>query len=309
MFSMGGMPSTHDLSTALLRVFAEAARHGSFTATARALDYTQSAVSRQVAALEEEAGTALFDRLPRGIRLTEPGHRLLAHAHVVLERLDEARRELSDLRELATGRLRIGAFATADAALVPHAIAAFRASYPDITVTLEEGYTTELLAMLTAGEADVAVLSADEDQLLEGVDLRKLCDDFLYIALPPGHRLANRRQVRLADLANEEWIAGSSRPEDTLIRSCLRTGFRPRIGFVAKDWIAKQGCVAAGLGITLIPSLAADAVRSDITLVALDPQDIAPRQVFAATRRGLAPTPAVQAFLAQLGTRSPTRSQ
>jgi len=291
------MPDPHDFSTSSLRVFVEVARLGSFTAAARTMGYTQSAISRQISALETEAGTALFDRLPRGVRPTEPGRRLLGHAEAVLERLDAARRELTDLRDLATGRLRVGTFATAAAALVPKAIAAFRSTHPDIAVSLEEGLTPRLVTKLTAGEADVAVISTTYDQPLLGVELRKLCDDFMMVALPPGHRLAGRRKVRLADLADEEWIAGSARPEDTLISSCLRTGFRPRIGFVARDWIAKQGCVAAGLGITLIPSVAADAIRPDITLVSLHPQDIPVRQVYAATPYRLTPSPAARAFL------------
>lgn len=124
------MPETHDFSTSSLRVFVEVARLGSFTAAAQTMGYTQSAISRQISALENEAGTALFDRLPRGVRPTEPGRRLLGHAEAVLERLDAARRELTDLRDLATGRLRVGTFATAAAALVPKAIAAFRTTYP-----------------------------------------------------------------------------------------------------------------------------------------------------------------------------------
>ncbi|WP_441247231.1 LysR family transcriptional regulator [Kitasatospora sp. McL0602] len=295
------MPESHDFSTTLLRVFAEVARLGSFTEAGRALGYTQSAISRQVSALEAEAGAALFDRLPRGVRLTEPGRCLLGHAQAVLERLEAARGDLADLRNLVTGRLRVGTFATAAAALVPKAIAAFRATHPSIAVTLEEGLTPQLVTKLTAGEADVAVISTTYDQPLLGVELHKLCDDFMMVALPPGHPLAGRRQVTLADLAQEEWIAGSSRPEDTLISSCLRTGFRPRIGFVARDWIAKQGCVAAGLGITLIPSLAADAVRSDITLVSLHPDDIPVRRVYAATPYGPTPSPAALAFLGLLG--------
>ncbi|HWO68251.1 MAG TPA: LysR family transcriptional regulator, partial [Umezawaea sp.] len=103
------MPRPHDFSTSLLGVFVEVARLGSFTAAAAELDYTQSAVSRQISALEDEAGAVLFDRLPRGVRLTEPGRRLLGHAQAVLEHLGTARRELADLRELATGRLRVGA--------------------------------------------------------------------------------------------------------------------------------------------------------------------------------------------------------
>ena len=297
MSSMGSMPAQHDFSTPLLRVFVEVARLGSFTAAAPALGYTQSAVSRQVSTLEDEAGTALFDRLPRGVRLTEPGRRLLIHAEAVLDRLDAARRELTDLRELATGRLRVAAFATADAALVPQAIATFQHRHPDVTVTLREGFTPGLLDLLGAGDADVAVVSYPTVQHLDGFDLRKICDDFMYVALPPDHRLAGKRQLRLADLQDEEWIAGSSRPEDTLISACLRTGFQPRIGFVARDWIAKQGFVAAGIGITLIPSLAVDAVRRDVKLALIHPDDIPPRQVYSATTRGISASPATRAFL------------
>src|SRR2546421_3129853 len=108
-----------------LEVFREVARRGSFTAAAQALSYTQSAVSRQIAALEQDTGTTLFDRVPRGVRLTDEGRCLLEHAEVVLGRLESARRDLAALRDLDIGRLRVGAFATADAALVPRAMATF----------------------------------------------------------------------------------------------------------------------------------------------------------------------------------------
>lgn len=292
------MPDTHELSSGLLRIFVEVARLGSFTAAGSRLGYTQSAISRQISALEDEAGTPLFDRLPRGVRPTEPGRRLLLHAEAVLDRLEAARRELADLRELATGRLRVGAFATADASLVPKAIAAFRAAHPAVTVTLTEAYTPGLARQLRAGELDVAVLSGDGP--FEGIDLRKLRDDTMLVALPAGHRLARRRRVRLIDLADEEWIAGSDRPEETLISSCLARGFRPRIGFVARDWMAKQGFVAAGVGITLIPSIAAESVRSDICLVRLHPDEVPTRAVHAATPSGVALSPATRTFLAIL---------
>ncbi len=296
---MDDMPDAHELSSGLLRVFVEVARLGSFTAAGTRLGYTQSAISRQISALESEAGTPLFDRLPRGVRPTEPGRRLLAHAEAVLDRLEAARRELADLRELATGRLRVGGFATADVSLVPKAIAAFRAAHPAVVVTLTEGYTPGLAKRLRAGDLDVAILSGDGP--FDGLDLRKLCDDPMLVALPAGHRLARRRRVRLADLADEQWIAGSDRPEDTLISSCLAHGFRPRIGFVARDWLAKQGLVAAGVGITLIPAIAAESVRPDISVVRLRLDELPMRAVHAATPAGVALSPATRAFLDIVG--------
>lgn len=133
---------TPDLSTTWLRVFLDVARLGSFTVAARTLGWTQSAVSRQISSLEAALGGApLFDRLPRGVRLTEAGRVLVPHAESVIERLHGAGRELAALREAAGGRLRVGAFATADAALVPRAIAAFRARHPGVRLTREEGFT------------------------------------------------------------------------------------------------------------------------------------------------------------------------
>jgi DNA-binding transcriptional LysR family regulator len=114
---------------------------------------------------------------------------------------------------------------------------------------------------------------------------------------PPTDPAEAARSRRLSDLADEEWIAGSARADETLLAPYLRADFNPRIGFVAKDWIAKQGFVAAGVGITLLPSLAAAAIRPDVTLVALDPQGIPPRQICTATVRGVTPTAATNASI------------
>src|SRR3954451_7607495 len=116
-----------DLNVTGLRVLREVAAQGLVTAAARTLGYTQSAVSRQVGALEAAAGTPLFDRTARGVRLTAPGESLLGRARTVLDELDAAQRELAGMAELATGRLGVGAFPTAMAALVPRALAGFQA--------------------------------------------------------------------------------------------------------------------------------------------------------------------------------------
>ncbi|MFE9629448.1 LysR family transcriptional regulator [Streptomyces sp. NPDC006463] len=293
---MAAMPTPHELYEVFLRV----ARLASFTAAARSLGYTQSAVSRQIQVLEDEWGAPLFERLPRGVRLTEAGRILLPHAEAVGERLRTARAELDALRTLGAGRLRIGAFSTADAALLPRALAAFRTRHPAVAVTRTEGPSAKHLALLAAGDLDLAVVADTSGRPPQGCTAHHLLDERMYVALPPGHRLAGRTDVRLAELADEEWIAGGTRPEETLMRSALEGGFRPRTGFVAADWIAKQGFVAAGLGVTLIPALAASSVRADLALVPLHPDDTPRRQVYAATARGSAPSPAALAFLALL---------
>ncbi|KOU24429.1 LysR family transcriptional regulator [Streptomyces sp. WM6368] len=293
---MATMLTSHSLYEVFLRV----AHLASFTAAARSLGYTQSAVSRQIQTLENEWGTPLFDRLPRGVRLTEAGRVLLPHAKAVGERLRTARAELDALRALDAGRLRIGAFSTADAALLPRALAAFRARHPGVTVTRTEGPSAKHLALLAAGDLDLAVVADTSAQPPSGCTPHHLLDERMYVALPSGHRLAGQAHVRLAELAEEEWIAADTRPEETLMHSALAGGFRPRTGFVAADWIAKQGFVAAGLGVTLIPALAASSARADLALVPLHPDDTPRRRVYAATPHGIAPSPAALAFLALL---------
>lgn len=286
----------------LLEVFRVVARHGSITSAARALGYTQSAVSRQIAALETEMGAQLLDRLPRGVALTEDGRCLLPHAEAMLDRLVTARRDLDALHGMSAGRLRVGAFPTAVAALVPRAMAAFRESHPAVTLTLVEGRTPVLLELLLSGDADVAVVSAPPDHPLDSgrFDLHHLLDEHLLVAVPRGHRLARRRTVRLAELAEDSFIVGSATAEDTLMRASLRPGFQPRVDIVAADWTGKLGCVAAGLGVALIPALAIRAAPADIALLRLHGRDASTRRIFAATSVGRSHPPAVEELIANL---------
>jgi DNA-binding transcriptional LysR family regulator len=288
------------VQTQSLEVFVAVAHGRSFTRAARALGYTQSAISRQIAVLEKELNADLFDRLPRGVELTEQGRALLPHAEATLERLRTARRDLDALRDIGGGRLRIGAFPTAVAALVPRALAAFRTAYPQAQLSLVEGLTPALLHRLAAGEADLAVVSAAPDRPLDNtrLDLHHLLDEHLLVAVAPGHPLAGRDTVRLAELAGDPFIAGSATAEETLLRATLPSGFRPRIDLVAAEWTGKLGCVAAGLGVALVPALAVRATPADLVLLRLHPDDASIRRVFAATSRR--PTPTVVHMLTLL---------
>jgi DNA-binding transcriptional LysR family regulator len=290
------------METQLLEVFRAVAEHGSITTAARALSFTQSAVSRQIATLETDVGAKLFDRLPRGVALTEEGRGLLPHAEAVLDRLAAARRDLEDLRGLGRGRLRVGAFPTAVAALVPRAMASFRSAYPQISLSLVEGVTPRLLERLLAEEADVAVVSTSPTGELdrERFDLRHLLDERLLVAVARDHRLARRRSVRLADLAEDAFVVGSATAENSLLRASLPSGFTPRIDIVAAEWTGKLGCVAAGLGVALVPALAVRGTPPDIALLRLHPDDESVRQIFAATVKGRTPSPAVTRLLDHL---------
>jgi len=287
------------MDTMVLTVFVEVARRGSFTAAASSLGYTQSAISRQVATLEGEYSEVLFDRLPRGVRLTDAGRCLLPHAEAVAGRLAAAAHDIRALRSLTAGRLRVGAFPTADTALVPRAVAAFRAAHPAVELSFGEGFVRDLVTRLRDGGLDVAVVTSTVPGLLDGLELRHVLDDRMFVAVPPAHWCAGRASVRLAELADDDWIAGNSRLEETLFSAIPGTadGFRPRISYVIREWVAKQGFVAAGLGITLIPSLAAGSARPDVVLVPLHPDDSPVRVIYAATPAGVTPPAALDSFL------------
>lgn len=285
-----------------LDVFRTVARYGSITLAARALNFTQSAVSRQIAVLERQTGVRLFHRQPRGVTLSEEGRCLLPHAEAVLDRLTTARSDLAALRGLGGGRLRVGAFPTAVAALVPQALARFRGAYREVRLSLVEGRTPELLDRLRAGEADVALVSAAPDRPFDSphFDLHHLLDERLLVAVPRGHRLARRRVVRIAELAGDFFIAGSATAEETLLRARLPQGFQPQIDIVAADWTGKLGCVAAGLGVALVPTLAARATPADLVLLRLHDDDTSTRQIFAATVAGRTPPLPVTRLLSYL---------
>lgn len=294
------MIHTHGLTTLTdLRIFVEVVRSGSLTAAAHRLDYTQSAISRRIAVLEESTGVALLERLPRGVRATPAGETLLEHCVEILARVEIAAQDLDAIASGQGGRLRVGAFPTSDAALVPTALARLRQSSPKIRLELVEGLTSTLLDQLRAGAIDVAVVSDYPAGLPDRTGLRlvQLMRDPLLVALPRQHRLAGKPKLRLRDLAEETWIDGSEPGQPTALNiACARAGFTPRVDLRVREWMGKQGFVAAGLGVTLVPALAAPAVRGDLVLCGLG-RDAPVRVVFAALSDHREPLPAALTFV------------
>jgi DNA-binding transcriptional LysR family regulator len=274
-----------------LRVLREVAHHGSFSAAAEALAFTQPAVSRQIATLEAEAGTRLVDRSARGVRLTPAGELLVEHADAILGRLATAESQLEALAEVDTGRLRLASFATASATLTALAIAAFARDHPGVDLRLVEGRSEETLPLLAAGEIDLAVVTDAAGDAPADVELEHLMDDPFYVALAREHPLASEPELRMEDLREETWIEGRH-CADALLTAARDAGFEPRVAFDAAEWLGKQGLVAAGVGIALIPTLALGTVRESIVLRSLGP-DGPRRNVLLATHAWLSPAPAV----------------
>jgi DNA-binding transcriptional LysR family regulator len=290
------------LSTGRLRILSEVAHRGSFSAAAQALSYTQSAVSQQIAALEAQTGMALLERHPRGVSLTAAGQTLVRHAEGILASVDAAEAALSAIAGLRGGRLRMASFPTAGATLMPVAIATFRASYPEVELTLAEGEPEEIAPRLRAGELDLALLFDFPGQATaEGMTEVQLLEDPMYLALPRRHALARKQSLRLEDLAGEAWIQTSSASPCArhVVRCCHAAGFEPSVTFESDDYQTVQGLVAAGVGVALIPELALSVVREDTVIRALAPRPPL-RRVVAAVPSGARLVPGAPAMLGVL---------
>ena len=284
-----------------LRTLREVAREGSFSRAAEELGYTQSAVSQQIAALEEEVGVTLLDRGVRPVALTEAGRVLAAHADVLLEQLAAAEAELGALRGLGAGTLRLAAFPSGFATFLPAAVAEFRRRHPDVRIELAEAEPDAAITLLRTGEADVAVTyQLGDDAPDERFDAVPLLEDEQRAVLPARHALARRDSVSVADLAGEPWIvphaggpAGGYR--ELLDRLCEEAGFAPEIAFETDDLQAVQAFVAAGLGIALMHDLTMPTRRRSVAVRPLTgPRGV--RRVSALTARGRR-TPAAVALL------------
>jgi DNA-binding transcriptional LysR family regulator len=293
------------LNVGRLAVLKEVAYRGSFSEAAAALSYSQSAVSQQIATLEAEAGLALLERHPRGVSLTAAGQTLVGHAESILAELERAEAALSEIAGLRGGRLRMASFPTAGAALMPLAIAKFRAAYPDVELTLAEAEPEDVAPRLRAGELDLALLFEFEGERLIGERMTRaeLFEDPMFLALPAAHRLAARQRLRLEDLREEAWVqtARASSCARHVVRCCHAAGFEPNVAFESDDYQTIQGLVAAGVGVALIPRLALSAPRPDVLTRSLSPAPPV-RRVIAAAPAGARLVPAATAMLRILET-------
>lgn len=282
-------------------VFRAVGREGSFAAAARVLGWTQPAVSQHVHRLERDVGMPLVARVGRGIRLTNPGRVLLAHAENVAAALAGADRAVSSLSGLHSGSVRIAAFPSASATLVAPAIGTLADQHPDIDVHLTQLEPPEAEKLLLHGDCDLAlVFDYTETGNTPGAfDSTPLLDDPLRVVLPPGHALRDATRVALADLRHDRWVAGCPRCRQHLISSAAEAGFTPLISHSTDDYVVVQTLVATGTAVAILPALALAATLN----AAVHPRAIAdhpPRRVRALTLPGADGVPAIAAVLAHL---------
>ncbi|MGY1787386.1 LysR family transcriptional regulator [Geodermatophilus sp. SYSU D00698] len=278
--------------------------HGSFTAAAAALHLTQPAVSRQVSLLERQLGTLLVHRTQQGVRPTEAGRLLFAHAETLLAGLERAEREVRDLAGLTRGTVRLGSFLSALVHLSAELAAALGERHPGLVVVDELVDRAAALARLRRGGLDLALVCEPDLEPAppaDDVELHALFDDPLRVALPAGHRLAGAAAVRVRDLAADTWI----RPHDgsaarRLDAVLTRAGVTPPLLLAGHgdEPVETQALVAAGRGVALTHDLTVVVGGHDLVLRPLADEP-GSRRVQAAVLPGPRP-PATAAALAAL---------
>lgn len=309
---VGRIPPTALLDLRRLATLREVARCGSYAAAAETLHFTPSAVSQQMAGLARDLGSALFERTPRGMRITAAAEALVGHLDAIFARLNEAQGQLDAVAGGVAGRLRVGSFPTATVRFVAQAMGAFQDRFPQVEFSFFEGEPYESVGRLKERAIDLAAvfdfdhltLSTDYDGRIvcqdREIDCLELFDDPFSIMLPGNHPLAQRERIEIADLEGERLLGGPSgcSPwEGDLRVLCRRVGFDPAIErrYQTVDFAALQAIVATGRGITLVPELAL--LPPHPTVVVRPLVDRPVRHVAIATLAGVPLTPAAQIMI------------
>ncbi|MBM7089578.1 LysR family transcriptional regulator [Streptomyces sp. S12] len=288
-----------------LHILRAVADHRTVTAAAAALHLTPSAVSQQLAALEQETGHRLVERGARGVRLTPAGEILLSHTNAVLAQLERAEAELAAYGSGSAGTVTVASFATGIAEVVAPAVARLARSAPGIRIRVQDAEGDASLPMVLDRQVDVAVAveyrgaSADDPRLTH---LPLYAEPFDAV-VPVSHRLADAAEVPLAELAKDPWIGPypGNPCHDVVVLACEHAGFQPRLEHSSDDFRAVVALAAADVGVALVPR---SALRgTDLAGVVVLPVDgAAPtRRVFAAVRRGAEEHPLVRPVLDALG--------
>ncbi|MCM0620368.1 LysR family transcriptional regulator [Nocardioides bruguierae] len=274
-------------------------RAGSITAAARDLGWTQPAVSQHLRALERDAGVPLLLRTSTGVTATEAGAALLGRADAVAAELHAAEEELAALAGLRAGRVRLQAFPSGAATLVPAAIEALARAHRGVTVGLEEAEPETSVPAVLAGDADLALAFAHDGPPADLGPLvwRPLLVEPVLLVTGPGRPAPST----LAALADEPWVGGCVRCRTHLLAACRAAGFEPALRHTTDDYVVVQNLVARGLGVTALPASALAAYRHpDVTVRPL--AGLGERHVGVVHRVGADAVPATAALLSRLET-------
>ena len=294
-----------------LRAFLAVARHAHFTRAAAALHLAQPALSQQIAQLEDDLGTRLFERSRRGARLTDAGAAFRVRAERVVAELDSARAEARDYRGLVRGRVVLGTIASLAVLRLPSVLARFRERHPGIEIVLREDHSSTLVGWLAEGAVDLALVHTGSFESRgrsrarpvshTGLAFEVLEAEEMVLVMPRGHRLARGARVRFSELAGDPFVLykDGSLAREMMLAGSAAAGFTPRSALEATGNDTVRAFVSAGFGVSLLPRSLAIVTGPPVAVASTVPRAI--RVVSLGRRKHGVMQPAVQALHAFLG--------
>jgi DNA-binding transcriptional LysR family regulator len=283
-----------------LRYLVALADEQSFTRAAEREHIAQPALSQQIQKLEQELGLPLVERTTRRVSITDAGNLLVARARRVLTELESARQELDRVRGIQTGHVALGAMNTMGPVDITAVIAAFHELHPQVELTVRENNSDALAEMLRVDVVDLAFLSVTERVESHGLALQQILMEELVVVLPKNHPLAGREEIKMIDLAHEEFISyrEGARLRELLIGAAHEAGFTPKILLESNQSRRIRRLVGRGLGVAILPRSHAIGVGTNdpISVERLVDPPLA-RDITLAWRSGRRLPPAVAEFL------------
>ncbi len=281
-----------------LRYLVALAEEGNFTRAAASVHVAQPALSQQIRRLEDELGLALVERTTRRVALTEAGGLLVVRARRILAELEAASSELEAVRGMYTGHVTLGAMHTMGPVDLSLAVAVFAERHPNVLFTVREQSSEEMAEMLRVDELDLAFLSVTERVESHGLGLHRLVLEELVAVLSPGHRLARRRQLRMADLADEPFVSfrAGARLRELLMSAGREAAFEPRVTLESNESHRIRRLVSRGLGVAILPRSDAEGPGAEVAVVTLTEPRLE-RDITLAWREGRRHAPAAAEFL------------
>ena len=258
------------MDTSRYRAFVQAVDQGSLSKAAKTLDYTPSGVSQLIAALERDLGFSVLERTSHGVRPTSEGAHILPVARAVVQEEDRLLQMGSEIKGLSIGQVTIGSYPSVAAHWLPGVIKAFHEKYPGIEVRIMEGIHQEVSEWIDAKEVDLGFMSHEPALTYDWIPL---AHDPMVAALPKNHAFANAERYPIEQCANEEFIMpGKGQDVDTL-GVLSRHKLHPDIAYETIETVATLGMIEAGMGMTVINSLAVQKYGFDLALVPIEPPE------------------------------------
>ncbi|RII76811.1 LysR family transcriptional regulator [Pseudomonas monteilii] len=283
-----------------LRALRELAVRKTMAAVAEAMHVSPSAVSQQISLLEQEAGIDLVERRGRGVDLTIAGKKLVERANRIFEELESARADMAELKKVVAGDLRIAAFPSVAAVLMPKTIQTLHATHPRLEVLFEEMEPEEGMNALRSWQTDIALiddLNVPPGLLDPSIEITPLIEDVFNVMMSPGHRLAGMETVTWKDLEHEQWVmdTASSTYTRMLTDACQKSGYTPNIIARCKGFEVTHALVSEGCAIAILPGLRARTDMQGTRICRMEPE--MRRSISVAYRKGEKKSPALKVFI------------